>query len=195
MSPLIKYKDYEYANTRLRGTVVFLGDEPVYIENVDEYGDFDGGTYHSWGYEELSGHVQNLDVNPRKLGLINGNRKTDYLTRKPLRYYKQGLVKGSIKSRKFNIDVNSFSFFEFLRNHYPNPVLAFRSVMLGDNFECAFCKELAFTHPIQNNSLGLIYQNIIVGHAIMNDWSDDINYHLNDEYRFLQETLGEHINV
>lgn len=90
--------DYEYAASRLDGTIVTLEGQPVYVHSVGvkmvaivaSLKDVQALTQCD---------AKQLDLHPVKLGYCNMGGRTAYLMRKPMRRdYKQGLRRGNFTS-------------------------------------------------------------------------------------------------
>lgn len=90
--------DYEYADSRLAGTIVTLDGQPVYVHkvgvkmvaNVSYLSTFDN---------MIKCDAKQLDLHPVKLGYCNLGGGLAYLMRKPMRRdYKQGLRHGNFTS-------------------------------------------------------------------------------------------------
>jgi len=85
------YKEPEYAQSRIGGTIVLYGKVPVYVESVEHDMtcivrlDLDSERVKSIPFDDLN-------VLAPKLGFINSNGRAFYLSRKPLRNdWRQGL--------------------------------------------------------------------------------------------------------
>lgn len=86
------YKDSEYADSRLRGTVVLLNGTPVYVTRVND--DLTCTVRNDEDDDEGEFRVEcdDLNVLAPKLGFVNSGGRALYLSRKPMRCdWRQGL--------------------------------------------------------------------------------------------------------
>lgn len=90
--------DYEYAGSRLDGTIVTLDNKPVYVNKIGPK----MVAVLSWlnSLDDTFKHdAKELDLHPVKLGYCNAYGTASYLMRKPMRRdYKQGLRHGNFFS-------------------------------------------------------------------------------------------------
>jgi hypothetical protein len=81
--------DYEYANSRLAGTILCPNGRPVYVKEVCPDGvyvrDFISGECLKLEYDQM-------DVTPPELGFFIIGEELFHLSRMPVRRYKQGLT-------------------------------------------------------------------------------------------------------
>lgn len=84
-------KDWEYANTRLQGTIVRLGEEPVFVHEVVRGGVANLAKLKDI-YNDFKVDMNELNLVPVPLGMCNFNDQVSYLSRVPLRRdWRQGL--------------------------------------------------------------------------------------------------------
>lgn len=83
--------DWEYANSRLEGTIVRLGEEPVFVHRVGPEMKAEISTLENI-YEPFIVNANELNLVPVPLGMCNFNKDICYLSRVPLRRdWRQGL--------------------------------------------------------------------------------------------------------
>lgn len=94
--------DWDYANSRLQGTIVRLGDEPVFVHSVGPGMKAEVSKLEDI-YTNFTTDANELNVTPVPLGMCNFGDTVSYLSRIPLRRdWRQGLRRENFKSS--NID-------------------------------------------------------------------------------------------
>lgn len=83
------YDDVDYARARLNGTMVSYKGEPAFVDNVR---DLDNVVISVWprNGDFISVSVDDLDLTPPQLGFMNLQESCHYVTRMPMRQWKQG---------------------------------------------------------------------------------------------------------
>lgn len=172
--------DYEYANSRLAGTVVRHEGEPFFVENVLE-----GMTVVGAYLLDLSDITEvgfrELNLKPVPLGMCNTEESVAYLSRLPMRRdWKQGLRKGNFVSM-FGPDAALISP-DHLRNtiigKYPTFDRALDHVAHG--FPAAWHRDwYLFKNEVRYKSFGKV------------GCLKDGNPILIKDYEYLQESLQE----
>jgi hypothetical protein len=184
-------EDYEYAATRLSGTVVRLNNQPVFIKDIDHVS---GDAYYldnSAGKVQKC-HLKELDLTPIPLGYVNVGRYTGYVQRVPSRSYKQGLHGNSLFCKDLHVDLISEGLFNTVRGIFPKTLEAVELLMCGEAEEKAFSRRFSIsTGP--KNSFKLNYGGNTVGTVALNFGAMNLNYSFADKFKFLQETLEEDI--
>ncbi|MNQ03991.1 hypothetical protein D3C85_166970 [compost metagenome] len=174
--------DYEYAGSRLTGTVVRLGDEPVLIGQVNMDGTVEASFLKDFGPITIV-KLQELNLSPVSLGMCNVRGEANYLSRMPMRRdWKQGLRK------------NNFLSFGDVKPHligprclrdtivcnYPSLAKCFELVKEGAR-SAAWCRDWAVSQQGD-----LIYKTLGIVGTITPD-----NHNLLKEYSYLEEALME----
>lgn len=127
--------------------------------------------------------IKDLDLTPIRLGYCNNKLSTNYISRKPTRFYKQGLCKDNLQGS--GVDFNSQAFYNMVNGKYPKPLRALELVMNQEALSVAFSRNFAVS---TNN---LFYRDLHVGKVSWNGHSNNLNYQLKEEHDYLQETLDE----
>lgn len=174
-------KDYDYANNRLAGTVIRLGDEPVFVHRIGR-----DGVAHICKLidtqEDLFVKFEELNCVPVSLGMCNFEKTVSYLSRIPLRHdWRQGL-------RREN----------FVSDNIPNgaiPPEELAKVIKGDYPTFAECLELIKSKAVKavawsrvwalNDDMTVRYKHGVVGEYR----GGDITLH--HEKQYLYECLRE----
>jgi hypothetical protein len=183
--------DYEYAATRLSGTLVRLNLQPVYVKDIDHE---TGEVYYLSGMnlKTKKCHLNELDLTPIPLGYINIGRDVSYVQRIPSRSYKQGFHGNSMYSNKLHVDLVSTSMFNTIRGLYPKTLEVVEHLMCGEADEKAFSRRFSLSAGAKK-VFGLNFRGKGVGTASLNFGAMNLNYSFNDKFKFLQETLEEDI--
>lgn len=193
LSSLNYGKDFQYASTRLRSSVVLYGKEPVLL------GDIDGKGYVFVEYL-VTGMVDrvpldNLNLTPVELGYVNdiGNRdKAVYCFRDPARLYKQGLTKENFRRNdKMRSSFKCATVGRTIKNIFPKISSCIEYLLNDELDKIAFSRDFALEK--YKEDILLIYRDTIVGVVLWNSIANNINYKLNIGYEFLQEVLEEAI--
>lgn len=172
-------KDWEYANSRLQGTIVRIGEEPVFVHVVqrnckalvaklkDIYTDFEVD-------------MNDLNVVPVPLGMCNFKNEVSYLQRIPMRRdWRQGLRRENFCSNNIpHHMVPPEVLGGVIEGVYPTLKEALENVKKG--ISTAFHRHWAITKTSH-----LMYKRDIVGVV------DGDLFMLNRDYQYLAEALEE----
>jgi hypothetical protein len=189
--------DYNYAYSRLKNSIVRLKNEPVTVINLDlATGEvvYSGlgkkGNYKAAPLEEF-------DLSPIPLGYVNLHQQCTLVSRRPERYYKQGLTTSTYQSSPFPCTLHSKEFYNTVIGRYPKPIDCLEKIVCGEATTQAFSRCFAFVDNglTKESTVGLVFRRVLVGKAIWNPAGKNINYQLEEQYQYLQEMLEEAINV
>lgn len=174
--------DWDYANSRLAGTVVRLDGEPVFVHSINpgmvgvlaKLNDL---------YNSFEADAKALDLVPVPLGMCNFREQAHYLSRVPLRRdWKQGLRKENFHSETVHVQLIPP---EILRavivGEYPTLEECFAMMAKKKIKSAAWHRHWAITSENE-----LLYKNegcvgIVEGKELI----------LDGAYRYLQEALRE----
>lgn len=137
-------KDYEYARTRLLHTVVRLGDEPVFVREIDNRGRVTISPLNKFNTVEEC-KLADLNLKPVTLGYTNlGGKNISFLVRVPKRNdWRQGLRTANMQSMDGNVDIGEGIYPKLrnvIMNRYPKFNKAFAESHGGG---VAWCREWA----------------------------------------------------
>ena len=172
--------DWEYANSRLAGTIVRLGEDPVFIHSVAPGMVVDLAKLDDI-YNNYKVPAQELNLVPVPLGMCNFEGTISYLSRMPLRRdWKQGLRRENFTSNNVNhAAIPPHELAKVIRGQYPSYVEAMELVAKG-------LKGVAWTRHWAVSSTGLLhYKWDVVGKKA------DNKFVLDEPYRHLYEALEE----
>ena len=173
-------EDFDYANTRLAGTIVRLNGKAVEVGNVN---DGDGLAHYLCLSDDSEGSVdyRKLDLEPVPLGFINLGGRALYLTRVAKRNdWRQGVRGRTISGLREGYSKEALS--RTIEGMYPTFREAKGSIEKSEVDSVAWCREWAV------NKLGrLQYKRTVVG-KIVGGTPLLIN-----EYGYLQGSLDESI--
>lgn len=189
--------DWKYADTRLRDTVLLAKNiGAVYIHYINELCiakvslicDLD--TALEVPLSEI------ITVTP-EMGFVNLTDKgiCTYSSRKPTRFYKQGLKQSNISCGKFYFSVHSPYFGNTLNCNYPDLLDCANSILTEEVREKAFSRQFALVKSKDGDFFNLLYRGFIVGDVFINVGDTPYNIKLYDNFYFLKETLEESFNV
>lgn len=185
-------EDYEYAGTRLSNSLVrTLEGLPYYVKIVFE------DTGNTRGFFTMTGKnsdvpLKDLDLSPVKLGNVNKGDLSGFCCRKPARFYKQGLTGNVITCTKFMVGIHSKYLSNTIMGKYPTVKQIAELLLNGEIRSAAFSRDFSLS---KGNKISLCYRDRKVGIAEWNYKASNFNYHLDEKYKFLQETLEESTNV
>ena len=113
--------DWEYADSRLRDTVVRYKDRPFFVDRVSNSGKV-LGTYLDAPDVQHTVPAIEMNLKPVPLGYCNYNGRASYLSRAPMRHdWRQGLRRASLVSS--NRDTHNISWSDIcpvILNDYPS---------------------------------------------------------------------------
>lgn len=168
---MLVYRTAEEVNDRLADSVAFYGGNPVYIINAQ--GDYIW--YKSLPYKADEDNHRALIRDPKwdasefRLGFINLNPRTHYLSRFPVRRYTQGLAEMNIAipprfGMSFRELLQQQNFAHMLTNKYPRIDRAAEQVIESTtSLGLAFNKRLAWYKHVRNHEQGLLYRGEKIG--------------------------------
>ena len=192
----INYGDeVEYADTRIRGTVLKAAfEERVLTVGQLDYDDMRFKCSDCITGEYLNYDLSELDMSPLKLGYANAKTKATYLSRMPTRHYKQGLTPATLSKRGAgygdNINYNSPALAKCALNIYPSMLSATEEVSCGEAHSRAFSRN--FMVDIDTR---LQFRGTIVGEVHFNPSNGLIHARLTQKFKFLQEMLEDETTV
>lgn len=185
--------DFDYANNRLRNTLIKYKNYPFFVDYVDIDSGYVCGTI--LGTKKFMGekvHINDCDLNPVELGYINYKAVALFSVRMPQRYYRQGITtntflfrgeKGWKRGDPFMNEITNC-----VLNKYPKIDHVIEYVHNKEKESYAFSKKWAVRLSKSDNLL-LDYKGKGVG-TIKNDMPV-----LNNKFQFLKESLEEELNV
>ena len=147
------YKEPEYADSRLRGTIVRLGDEPVFVDNVD--GEMICSVSTLEGLAPVRIHVDELNLMSPPLGFVNRNGKAVYISRKPMRQdWRQGVRTNSIITFVGNeparVDMDNTTIMRCIKGDYPSIGDAVNALEVGEARSAAISREFCLYKHMDN---------------------------------------------
>ena len=185
--------DFEYANSRLSGTVVRIKEKPVYVSHVLEDSGVAEG-YFTLTNEPFECDLCELFLPPVPLGYVNTKEGCTFGQRIPTRHYKQGLNGSNFYGREFRPGYKNVDTARTILGLYPSPMEVAEYVLNGEVSSKAFSRNFALAAG-SKSSLNLMFRSQQVGKVTWNDEIKNLNYHLSDKAMYLQEMLEESISV
>jgi len=199
----IDYDSYEEVHMRLQGTVVRYDGEPVYVSNVTQ-GDDGVPRIHIMnlpvilnGREEVNEdnkvtrkvvNSRHFDFEPFLLGYANLKYGACFLSRAPVRKYKQGLSSGNLTDAQgrlsFKAALADPGFKDALKNEYPPRSVA-TEMAKDKSITVAFCREFA----VEYNSLGYFLLHYRGAPCAFSE--DGYVFKLPEQFKYLSEVLQE----
>lgn len=190
-------QDFEYAGTRLAGTIVRIlkSDEPVYVEFVTR----DGlcqvckiTEMEKMDHKSMAIHLDDLNTEPVKLGYVNHAGKAVYVMRIPVRRgpNNQGLRReNSTCSGGRSIDqIPKDALRNCIIGRYPTYIKARDSVLTNNDGKAVVLnKSIAFDRHWSIHKDYLVYKDNIVGKCYHNKKRPV----LDPGFKYLQEALDE----
>jgi len=182
------YEEAAYAAERLVNTIVRYNGKAVKIITID----MDGGValkYLVSGRNDVC-KLADLDITPVPLGYVNVGTYATYVSRSPVRRdWKQGLRTNTMRctgDRFRPEEIPNKSLALAIENVYPSLNDAFSAIDAGVN-AMAFSRDFALI-----GNRGIMYKGIVeVGNFLD---KKDKRYHLNDNAKWLLESLEEVVN-
>lgn len=189
-------KDYHYAGTRLGGSLIRKKDgSPVMVDYVNE----DTGEVLVYNHKgkESKVHLDDLDINPVKLGYCNSENSAAYFSRIPARRYRQGLRQENLgckkkHSRNFFVPLNSKSMANCIRGLYPTLDLCIEKIENMESNAVAWCRDFA-VGPKEKMGYCLYYKGDRCGWIDLNKKIPVFS--LNKDKNYLKELLECSLNV
>lgn len=187
--------DFEYASSRLRNTVVKFDDNPVYVVEISD-SEVYGTVSNMWGGDEKQVHPKDLDLSPIPLGFVNWGRTAGFLSRMPTRYYKQGLCNNNVNWSLYAGQLYSKNTFRTMKQIFPKAIECLEGLVCGEIFRRGISNSFAIEANEDNFEQPLLrFCDDIVGHVSLSGDGKNINYILDDEFKFLNEVLEKEVNV
>lgn len=190
-------KDYVYADTRLRGTVILTKkNEPIQINFMD-HGNGAINGIDLLSHKEYNGSINDLNLVPPKVGYYIDPHKshTVFTQRVPSRYYKHGLSSKNVRAMLplkggwGFVNIAQSGIAEMLVNKYPKHIDSLERLIVGESLSRPLNRNWAMLVGDNIKNIKLLFKNNVVGKVKWNDHGD-INYQLSPDYDFL-ETLME----
>lgn len=188
------YKDKYYAKARLHGTVIRVNGVVVYLQYVDDW------TYSCTDLAKSTSKNIDLskaevDLTPLPLGFVNKRGCSYYLSRSPVRRWKQGLSNESLKTTEVPLDeevrarvglglLTSREIVACISNKYPTLLEAYKKVSEGRCSAMAFHRRFAITRN-KGDMCDLWYKTKPVGTISRN------GVRLISKYSYLKEMIEE----
>lgn len=150
--------DWEYANSRLNGTIVRLKEEPVFVHNIGRGMKAEVSTLEDV-YTAFFADAHDLDLVPVPLGMCNFDGVAAYLSRVPLRRdWRQGLRRENfISSVGDHAKIPPNILAKVIKGVYPTLKECLEKVK-GEDASAAWCRHWAVTSHEK-----LVYKRSIVG--------------------------------
>jgi hypothetical protein len=180
------YDSADYANTRIRDTVVMLKRKPVLVRNVRHNMQVLVtpiiSTHKDVYVKDLLVPMSELNLTNFSLGFINKGAHSPYLYRRALRHdWKQGLRVQNVKSTLGNIDMVDIGM--ALLHRYPSFDMAVSQVLGNVVFSRAWCADFC----IKDGGI-IAWRQYDVG-----KYNDNV-IELVHDFKFLKDSLKECIN-
>lgn len=185
--------EYQYARSRLENTLVMHGGRVRRVENINTVnGDcllrvpMTGRTYVA--------HVDELVVNDYNLGYVNFTKNSGYIVRIPKKQYKQGVREDTLYDNLNNHWVESIDtpIINMMSNFYPSIQSCMTQVDCGEANSRAFNRSFSLANKQFGGGFELSYKKKPVGVIFMSD-AGQPGFELYDNYKWLEETVGEAI--
>lgn len=175
--------DWEYADSRLRGSIVMFEGNPVHVRvvgpgmlaEVSPLSDIEDRSV-------VDAHKLNLK--PVPLGYVNLRGTASYLMRKPMRRdYKQGLRYENFLSigEVSHTNVTLKKLGEVIVGKYPTYAACLKAITDGRARSMAWCREWAIS------DCGLLHKGMLVGEVV------EGRYELGPTFTYLKESLEEQL--
>lgn len=189
------YETAEEAKMRLDGCVVMYDDQPVYVEGISGPNANLIATCYTLPRNrdrmEISINDPLFDSRAVRLGYTNCGRSAYYVSRMPVRRYKQGVcaqntIAKSCDGRNVGFE-NVFrhaGFIESVKRKYPTLIECTQLLEKGEVDSVAFHHNFC----LQRDSLGF-YVLYFKGERAA--WGDPSGFNLPSEYHWLEESLRE----
>ena len=182
------YDSSEYADSRLRDTIVRQGDKPVKILSCfTNEGKIWAELFTYPGGGRRTVPLDKLDLTPVPLGFSNTSRGVAYLARIPKRLdYRQGLRFSNYTSLygREHRSISKTSIANTIRGNYPSFKSCLDEVVNMERFSQAFSREFALLS--ERGSVKIIAKwGLMVGDVINKEPL------LKNGFEYLQETLDE----
>lgn len=187
---MMRYESENDVNLRLKSSLVRKGNEPVYVQAVEDKETVVVHNCHTGRKERIE--VEKLNLTPVPLGYVITGGDVVYVTRKPTRKYKQGLTndnssaKHVLTGRPVAVRMNDEGLAKTIMGEFPSIEEAFQRCREGAdiipfsrNWAVANCKD----------ELCVMYKCEVVGYV------GDNSVMLSPDKYYLKESLMEALNV
>lgn len=193
MSKIDYGKDFEYASTRLSGTIIRHDGWPVYVHKVF----YDTGCAKIYNilkddYEVVP--LSECDLSPVPLGFVNTDLQHFYARRSPCRFYKQGLTQNVLVVKNY-MSFNSPVIAKTIKGLYPSILECAEYIANEECVSKAFSRKFGLLKHKKKGAFKLEYIDRKVGEVAINQGANSFNLHLDEQYEYLKETLEEAINA
>jgi hypothetical protein len=187
--------DYQYAATRLCGSIVRKDRLPIYIHSISPNGDCEYSYLNNFLGVKM-GHFDEINVDPIPLGYVNCKTNSIYCFRDPARKYKQGLSSSvfRILNVRANISWKSPYLSKTIAGNYPTPEKCLEEVECGETSMKAFSRFFAVGEKLKEG-YALFKKDLFIGLAKYNENTEKCFFELEDKFNFLKEELEETINA
>lgn len=180
--------DYEYAHAKLSGSVVRYQEKLVYVYEIPPSGK--AIVKPILENDNLSVHINSLDLTPVPLGYMNYGTSAHYISRIPRRNWKQGIRPESICSdsaytQSFTLECEEF--INTVDGKYPALEMCAERIVCKEVTKQAFSRFFALGEYFDGVFL-LWYKNLIVG-GVSPDKHE--MFLLIDDYKYLHELIEE----
>lgn len=195
-------KDYKWARHKLIGSVVSWMGKPVLVDDIDLQCHVTVNILGKGKYLGLE--LKDLDLTPLSLGNANYQGSCSYLSRLPLRQWRQGLTTRNVRGNPFNVPFSSRSFVDTIIGKYPIPVKCLETLICEESEHVALSRDFSLIKGGQmwrgdlvevTGDAELMYRHRPVGSVTWNDKANNLNYQLAEDFNFLREVLEDSINV
>lgn len=192
--PISYADDFAYAEAKLSNSIVRVASRPFLVMRVGEGGNVLGRHLGYSGVKSVS--LNELDLTPIPLGYWNSaSGSASYLSRLPVRNWKQGLMANQIVMQTLNpirgLNIDGEDFIKCLCNKYPSFAQTVEYLVCEPLKTLAFHKVFAMTQFSKKGNSTLLYKGEAVGNFSLDQRIPD----LAPKYQFLQETLEEALNA
>jgi hypothetical protein len=206
-----KYETIEEIKSRLEGTVVLYENEPVFINRVavpggkEDKDEIARVFFHKLPFTlnnrppEFRRYLSSkkFDLTPFRMGYANLEKRTVFVSRSPVRQYKQGLtgdvtklseVSGERSELGFNTLVQDKGFVDMVQGVYPDFKTAGQVLEAGEKRSLAISRSFAFLSDPDLDILILMNKGVKCGIVLRGDK----NIRLSKKFNFLKEELEEY---
>lgn len=184
----------EDLNLRYSQSVILYNGEPFYVAEFLDTTRISGRILSTGRNTEIN--FSDIDTTPIRLGYVNGYTTPRYVTRKPARYYKQGLtsrslevvdhVQGAVGLRLNDDFLFASNLIDTIKNNYPSFNEALANVNSEQHFPCqAFSRDFCL---FKQRYIDLLWRKRTIG-RIENGEAVVLQ-----KYSYLQDSLQEKVN-
>lgn len=177
--------DVDYAQAKLTDSVVKVDNYPVHVLGVETSDSVRVKKLLDKNYFYVK--LNDLDLEPLRLGYANYGNEACYVTRLPQRSWKQGIRNSNMWSPKIRVPIESPSFVNLVLNNYPSLTLCL------EYLDCVEVKTIAFSKHFalglkEKRGFKVFYKNFAVGYLDpQKSWLPK----LDDSKQYLKELTEE----